>query len=150
MKIIKKLMIAYLSNLRSSFSLTNGRMMQERTVEGGMVTGFRVNGSTSVGMSISHLLFVDDDTILFCGASADTLLHIHLVLMGITVVTGLKVNLSQTELVPVGEVDNAAYLAELLCCKVGSFPMVYLGMLLGSLCLQWFGMLCCKDWGSSW
>jgi hypothetical protein len=47
-------------------------------------------------------------------------------------VTGLKVNMSKSEMVPVGVVGNMAELAITLSCKIGSLPMTYLGMPLGA------------------
>ena len=46
--------------------------------------------------------------------------------------TGLKVNVLKTELVPIGEVNNVHTLAEILGCRIGSLPMTYLGMPLGA------------------
>ena len=46
--------------------------------------------------------------------------------------TGLKVNMSKSEMVPVGVVGNMAELAITLSCKIGSLPMNYLGMPMGS------------------
>ena len=48
------------------------------------------------------------------------------------VITGLKVNVGKSEIVPVGEVGNLDALARILCCKVGRLPMSYLGMPLGA------------------
>ena len=45
---------------------------------------------------------------------------------------GLKVNVGKNEIVPVGEVNNLDALANILHCRVGSLPIKYLGMLLGS------------------
>ena len=45
---------------------------------------------------------------------------------------GLKVNVGKSEIVPVGEVNNLDALANILCCRVGSLPMKYLGMPLGT------------------
>ena len=42
--------------------------------------------------------------------------------------TGLKVNVLKTELVPIGEVDNVHALAEILGCRIGSLLMTYLSM----------------------
>ena len=82
-------------------------------------------------MHISHLLFADD-TILFCDVSREQLLYIRIVLIFFEVITGLKVNVGKSEIVPVGEVGNLDALARILCCKVGRLPMSYLGMLLGA------------------
>ena len=47
-------------------------------------------------------------------------------------VTGLKVNVLKSEMVPIGEVNNVHALAEILGCKIGTLPMTYLGMPLGA------------------
>ena len=85
----------------------------------------------SIGVRISHLLFADD-TILFCDASRDPLLSIRLVLSCFQAFTGLKVNVGKSEIVPVGKVNNLDTLANILQCRVGSLPMKYLGMPLGT------------------
>ena len=82
-------------------------------------------------MHISHLLFADD-TILFCDVSRKQLLYIRIVLIFFEVITGLKVNVGKSEIVPVGEVGNLGALARILCCKVERFPISYLGMPLGA------------------
>ena len=46
--------------------------------------------------------------------------------------SGLKVNVLKTELVPIGEVNNIHALAEILGCWIGSLPMTYLSMPLGA------------------
>lgn len=43
-------------------------------------------------------------------------------------ITGLKVNVGKSEIVPKGKVRNLNALASVLCCKMGSLPMAYLGM----------------------
>ena len=45
---------------------------------------------------------------------------------------GLKVHVGKSEIVPVGEVNNLDTLANILQCRVGSLPMKYLGMPLGT------------------
>ena len=46
--------------------------------------------------------------------------------------TGLKVNVGKSEIVPIGEVNNRDILANILWCRMGSLPMKYLGMPLGT------------------
>ena len=46
---------------------------------------------------------------------------------------GLKVNVGKSEIVPIREVRNIQSLANILQCRVGSLPMIYLGMPLGYL-----------------
>lgn len=48
------------------------------------------------------------------------------------VVLGLRVNLAKSEIVPVEELDGVAELARVMGFKVGSLPMNYLGLSLGS------------------
>ena len=45
----------------------------------------------------------------------------------------LKVNLNKSELVPMGEVANLMGLVNILGCKVGSLPLTYIGLPLGSI-----------------
>ena len=42
--------------------------------------------------------------------------------------SGLKINLDKSEIIPMGTVDNVEELASELGCKVGSFPTPYLGL----------------------
>ena len=44
----------------------------------------------------------------------------------------MKVNVGKSEIVPVGEVNNLDALANILHYKMGSLPMKYLGMSLGT------------------
>uniref|UniRef100_A0A7N2MCK6 THH1/TOM1/TOM3 domain-containing protein n=1 Tax=Quercus lobata TaxID=97700 RepID=A0A7N2MCK6_QUELO len=50
----------------------------------------------------------------------------------VEVVYGVKINMGKFELVPVGVVPNIANMVNVLGCKQGSFPMKYLGLLLGA------------------
>ena len=98
--------------------------------KGGFLCGFQV-GRVERGINISHLLFADE-TILFCDATREQLLYIRMVLIFFEAIAGLKVNVGKSEIVPVGEVRNLNALARVLCCKVGSLQMIYLGMPLGA------------------
>ena len=103
----------------------------KKTEDCGLLRGFHVGPSNSIGVRISHLLFADD-TILFCDASRDQLLSIRLALTCFQAFTGLKVNMGKSEIVPVGEVGKINALATILRCRVGSLPMKYLEMPLGT------------------
>ena len=101
-----------------------------RRVEGvSLIRGFNVERRGG-GECVSHLLFADD-TILFCDADVEQILHIQLLLLSFQAVTGLKVNVHKSEMVPIGEVDDVHALVEILGCRVGTLPMFYLGMPLG-------------------
>ena len=46
--------------------------------------------------------------------------------------TGLKVKVLKSEMVPIGEVHDVHVLAEILDSRIGTLPMTYLGMPLGA------------------
>lgn len=79
----------------------------------GFTAGNMVNSLT-----VSHLLFAGD-TLNFCGANPEQIIFIHLVFIWFEVVSGLKVNLGKSELVPVGEVSIIEVLVDILGCKKG-------------------------------
>ena len=93
--------------------------------------GFQASPNARGGLHISNLLFADD-TILFYDASREQLLHIRMVLIFFEAITGLRVNVGKSEIVPIGEIGNLDALARILYCKVGRLPMSYLGMPLGA------------------
>ena len=100
-----------------------------RAREGGFISGYDI-GQTNF-LSISHLLFVDD-TLILCGADSDQLWHLKGVFVWFQAASGLKINLSKSELVPVGNVPDVEGLAAVLGCKVAELPIIYLGLPLGS------------------
>ena len=103
-----------------------------KRVEGaGLLRGFKADGRRGGGICVSHLLFVDD-TILFCDANEEQILHVRMLLLCFQAVTGLKVNTLKSEMVPIGEVPNVHVLTEILGCWIGSLPITYLGMPLGA------------------
>ena len=107
------------------------RMVKSMEVVG-LLSGFRMDGRRGRGECVSHLLFTDD-TILFCDAEVEQVLHVRmLLLLCFQAVIGLKVNVAKSEMVPIGKVNNVHALAEILGCRVGALPMTYLGMPLGA------------------
>ena len=65
-------------------------------------------------------------------ADLGQILFLRLVLFWFEVVSGLKINMDKSELVPVGVVPNIVDLVDVLGCKQGSLPMKYLGFPLGA------------------
>jgi hypothetical protein len=106
------------------------RLLQ-KTEEAGLIRGFQAGMLGGIEVRISHLLFADD-TIVFCDAVPKQVLHIRKVLSCFEAITGLRVNLAKSEMVPVGVVDSMQPLADLLCCRIGVLPILYLGMPLGA------------------
>ena len=104
----------------------------KKTEEGGFIQGFHVGPINSTGVHVSHLLLAND-TILFCDASREQMLSIRLVLTCFQAFIGLKVNVEKSEIVPIGQVQNIQSLANILQGKVGSLPMIYSGVPLGTL-----------------
>ena len=100
-----------------------------RARDGCYISGFGVGRVNHI--SISHLLFADD-TLILCGAARDQLCHLKSVFVWFQASSGLKINLGKFELVPVGSVPDVEELAVVLGCKVGTLPMSYLGLPLGS------------------
>ena len=60
------------------------------------------------------------------------LLHLNWILMWFEAMSGLRINLDKSELIPVGCVNNVEELAAAIGCKVGSLPTSYLGLPLGA------------------
>ena len=103
-----------------------------KSMEGaGLLSGFRVDGGRGRGECVSHLLFTND-TILFCDAEVEQVLHVRLLLLCFQAVTGLKVNVVKSEMVPIKEVNNMLALVEILGYRVGALLMIYLSMPLGA------------------
>ena len=78
--------------------------MMKRVERAGLLWVFRADGRRGEGVCVSHLLFADD-TILFCYADEEQILHVRMLLC-FQAVTGLKVNALKSEMVPIGEVPN--------------------------------------------
>ena len=105
--------------------------MLKRVKGASLIGGFKADGRPDEGECVSHLLFADD-TILFCDADVEQILHVQMLLLFFQAVTGLKVNVLKSEMVPIGEVNNVHALVEILGCKIGTLPMTYLGIPLGA------------------
>ena len=70
---------------------------------------------------------------MFYQASQDHLTHPSWLLKWFKVVSGLRINLEKSELIPVGRVENIDNLALNVGYKVGSLPSTYLGFSLEAL-----------------
>ncbi|RVW77097.1 Transposon TX1 uncharacterized 149 kDa protein [Vitis vinifera] len=103
----------------------------KRAIEGDFLSGCRVKGKSEEGVLISHLLFADD-TMVFCKPSQDQLTYLNWLLMWFEAISGLRINLEKSELIPVGRVENMDDLAWEFGCSLGSLPTTYLGMPLGA------------------
>ena len=77
------------------------------------------------------MLFADD-TLVCCKDSREQLVYLNWILLWFEVLSGLKINLSKSALLPAGSVENPESLALELGCKVGCLPTTYLGLPLGA------------------
>lgn len=82
------------------------------------------------GLDTSHLLFADD-TLICCGVDSNHLNHLRCLFLCFEAISGLKINLTKSELVSIGLINNIEGLAR-IGCRVSSLPMKYLGLPLGS------------------
>ena len=97
-----------------------GRLL-DKAVHEGRMSGFSVGNLEGRSMAVSHLLFADD-TLIFCKADLDQILILRMILIWFEAVSGLKINLGKSELVPVGAVNNIDLFPVILGCKQGSLP----------------------------
>uniref|UniRef100_A0A2N9IY01 Reverse transcriptase domain-containing protein n=1 Tax=Fagus sylvatica TaxID=28930 RepID=A0A2N9IY01_FAGSY len=105
--------------------------LMDKAVAENLLEGFAVNNHNRPYLKISHLLFADD-TLIFCGATRDQLLHLKRVLMCFEAVSGLHINLGKSEIVPVRTVQRIHELAQVIGGRITTLPMKYLGLPLGA------------------
>ena len=103
----------------------------DRAVRERLFLGFSVGMLAANPLTVSHLLFADD-TLIFCSADSEQISNLRYVFTCFEAVSGLKINLSKSEIVPVGDVPHIEELKHLLGCKQSGLPMQYLGLLLGA------------------
>ena len=73
-----------------------------------------------------------DDTLLFCEDNKDQLDFWKWVVICFEVVSGLKINMQKSEIIPDGEVEDVDEAAAVFGCKVGNLSTTYLGLPLGA------------------
>ncbi|XP_028101318.1 probable amino acid permease 7 [Camellia sinensis] len=100
-----------------------------RAVQGGRLQGFAMGKAPAI-LSVSHLFYVDD-ALIFCDADVDQIGYLRCVLLCFEAVSGLRVNLAKSELIPVGEMATISVLVAIMGCKVVTLPVTYLGLPLG-------------------
>jgi len=97
------------------------------------VSGFSLRrpGSYLVEIKVSHLLFAAD-TIVFCDNHCEKIVNLRCILIWFQAVSGLTVNLTKSSILPVGQLDIVQILAGVLGCKIDSFPITNLSLLLSA------------------
>ena len=81
-------------------------------------------------MQLTHLLFANDN-LVFCSDSRDQLAYINWILLWFEAISGLKMNLDKSSILPVEDVENLEALAAELGCRTGTFPSTYLNLPFG-------------------
>jgi len=102
-----------------------------KACEVGLLKGFHVGNSQSLGLLVSHLLFADD-TLIFCSPCESDLGYLRCILLFFEAMSGLRVNLSKSSLIPIGEVSYIHFLPSFFGCEVSALPSTYLGLPLGA------------------
>ena len=93
----------------------------KRVVEGNFISGCKFVGKGGGELVISHLLYADD-TVIFCDANPEQLMYLSWTLMWFEAFSRLRINLSKSEIIPVGRFSNVVTLAAELGYGVGSLP----------------------------
>jgi hypothetical protein len=77
---------------------------------------------------ITHLQYADD-TVLLLQFSVDNLTNVRMILSCYEAMSGLKINFEKSEVFTIGlSGDEQQQAATILGCKIGTFPLRYLGM----------------------
>ena len=89
-------------------------------------------GSTAdLSVMVSHLLFADD-ILIFCDVEPSQIANLRAILARFEEVSGFRINLGKSELVPVGGVHNLEALVGFFGVWQSSLPLKYLGLPLGA------------------
>ena len=104
--------------------------MMIASVKRGLMSGFSLSMRDQEEMVASHLLFVDD-TVIFYEPNVEQIRNLRCLLLCIEAVSGLKINLSKSDIIPMGEIDDVEGLARILGCGVASLPNYILGASFG-------------------
>ena len=89
-----------------------------RAMEGGFISGCKIQRGRGRAVQVAHLLFADD-TIVFCEAKKEHLTNLSWILFWFETASGLRINLAKSEIIPIGEVEEVDELAVELGCRVG-------------------------------
>ena len=106
-------------------------LLVDKAAEGGFISSYKFKGRNGTERQITHLLFADD-TLVFCKDTKDQMAYLSWILAWFEALSGLRINLDKSSLIPVGRVENKENLAIELGCKIGYLPAEYLGLLLGA------------------
>ena len=82
----------------------------DRAVEEDFIFGYKFKGRNGIERHITHLLFADN-TLVFCKDIDDQMTYLSWILAWFEALSGLRINLDKSSLLPVGRVENKENLA---------------------------------------
>lgn len=96
-----------------------------KAVEHNLIAGLM---NDSINGGVISLQYADD-TILFLENNVDKARHFKWILACYENLSGTKINYEKSDLMTIGlEEEGINLYARLFCCKIGSFPLKYLGI----------------------
>ena len=100
------------------------RMLQ-KAADGGLISGL-LHGFNRTGVISMQYA---DDTLLFLSADRECAMNLKWLLSCFEQLSGMKINFHKCDLVPLNVApDDANIFAQILSCKLGCFPLKYLGV----------------------
>ena len=81
-----------------------------KAVEGGFLLGYKSRDRGGNEVQVSHLLFADD-TLVFFEDSRDQIMYLCWVLLWFETLSGMRINLDKSSILPMGDVENLDFLA---------------------------------------
>lgn len=93
----------------------------------GLIEGIKMRDHMD---SITHLQFADD-TIIFLKPGLDNIMNVKRILQCFQIVSGLKINFGKSSMYGWNETELGTW-AGLFGCKIGEFPIHYLGASIGT------------------
>ena len=106
-------------------------LLVDGATKGGFISGFKFKGRNGTKRQITHLLFADD-TLVFYKDTEDQMVYLNWILAWFKALSGLRMNLDKSSLLPMRRVENVEGLALELGCQIGSLIIKYLGLPLGA------------------
>ena len=96
-----------------------------KAADNGLITGL-LHGFNRVGVISMQYA---DDTLLFLKADKDCAMNLKWLLSCFEQLSGMRINFHKCDLVPINvDPEEAQIFAQILSCKLGAFPLKYLGV----------------------
>lgn len=76
---------------------------------------------------LTHLQYADD-TVLFIQNTESNIANLKFLLFGYEEISGMKINYHESEVFTIGIGEDTIRIASAFICKIGKFPMKYLGL----------------------